>query len=237
MKKNLLFTVISLFFLTAYSQQESGIWTTISIDKKLKKWEFSAETDLRTIGGNDIYYVRLIDRWAMQFSADYQILKPLKVGLSYQIMDKLDTKYANYQWRHRANFTVSGKQKWGDFSFSLRERIQFTTKDDSKRIRPNGEIDTYKVKNDFTWRNRFQVSYDIPNCKITPAASVETFYQMNNPDGNKLETIRLVMSFNYKINKRNAVEAYSHFNRELLNTSDEMYGIYVFGLTYKYSLK
>jgi hypothetical protein len=32
--------------------------------------------------------------------------------------------------------------------------------------------------------NRFKIGYDIPKFPVKPAFSFETFYQLNNPDGN-----------------------------------------------------
>ena len=243
--KNLLFFLVLLFAFPVFAQEETGMWSSISVDKKLnKKWTVGAETELRTFGGtdkntyNDMYFVRLIDRWSFSVNTAYSPIKPVKISATYIIMNKLDTKYigtdfsdteySHYQWRHRVYFSVSGKQKWGNFSFSLRERLQFTTKDDSKRPKP------YDVKNDFTWRNRLQVSYNINKFPVTPAASVESFYSLNNPAGNKFETLRYILSFTYKINKRNSFELYGVYNQDL--SKENIYGLYILGLSYQIDL-
>ncbi|HRZ98768.1 MAG TPA: DUF2490 domain-containing protein [Paludibacter sp.] len=212
-----------------FSQAENfGTWTTIGIEKKVNKWDFGAETELRTV-----YYVRLIERWSLGVSADYNINKPIKVGVGYDLMSKLDTKYLNYQMRNRMNVFVSGKLKFNDLSFTLRERVQVTTKDESKRIE-DGIIDTYKVNPEWSWRNRLQMSYNIPNFKITPSVSVETFYQLNNPDGNTFDNLRYILSFGYKHKKNNLFELYGVLNTVL--DSDDALGKYILGLSYKYSL-
>ncbi|MDR2841379.1 MAG: DUF2490 domain-containing protein [Paludibacter sp.] len=233
--------LISLFFCFSMqfivAQTETGVWTSLSIDKRIKKWQFSADTDIRTYGGDNVYYFGLIDRWSIGVNAKYQIIKPLEVSLNYLIMNKLDTKYANYQWRHRVIPTIQAKQKWGDLQFSLRERIQFTTKDDSKRIRPDGSIDHYAVNSEFIWRNRFQIQYDIPQSKVNPAVSVESFYELNNPKGNQFQTIRYTLAFNYQVNKQNSVEIFNHFDYQPNDLSIEKYGIYILGISYRYSLK
>ncbi|MDR0811966.1 MAG: DUF2490 domain-containing protein [Paludibacter sp.] len=234
MKKILLLTVISFFVLAAYSQQETGVWASLSLDKKInKKWNIGVETDIRTIGGNDLYFVRLIDRWSFSVNANYSLFKPVKLGVTYMIMNKLDTKYANYQWRNRILLTASGKQKWGDFSFSLRERLQITTKNDSKRIKDDGSTDTYAVNPDLTWRNRFQIVYDIPKSRFTPAASFETFYSLNDPSGNKFDELRYILSLTYKIDKHNFVELYGVYNYDPYILMENMFNAYVIGVGYK----
>lgn len=218
-----------------FSQSENyGTWTTISIEKKMsKKWDIDAETELRTIGGNDVYFVRLIERWSLGVGTSYDINKFLKLGTGYDLMNKIDTKYSNYQFRHRFKVDATGRLKINDFTFTLRERVQTTIKDDSQRIRENGTIDTYNMNPEWSWRNRLQINYNIPNFKINPSASVETFYQLNNPDGNRFENIRYTLSLNYKYKKRNEFELSGVYNTEL--ESEDAYGRYVLSFGYKYS--
>lgn len=230
---NKLFAVlISLLTLcpTLMSQNESyGTWTSIGIEKEYKKWDFGAETELRTI-----YYARLIERWSLGVNADYSLFKQLKVGIGYQFMNKLDQKYLNYSIRNRFNFGATGKLKLNDFSLTLRERVQMTQKDDSKRIQDDGTIDTYSVNPEWSWRNRLAMSYNIPNFKITPSFSVESFYQLNNPDGNSFDNLRYVLSFDYKLNKHNNIEIYGVINSAL--ESDDATGKYILGVSYKHTL-
>lgn len=226
------------------AQSEFGSWTTVSVEKELnKKWELGAEAELRTIGGNDVYFVRLMERMSVGLSADYRIMKGWKVGAGYQIMNKLDAKYLNYQWRNRFNLSTSGRLQLNDFTFSLRERIQLTSKDESKRLKDNGTIDTYKINPEWKWRNRMQVSYNIPKCKITPTFSVESNFQLNNPDGNTFDKMRYVLSFDYKIKKKHVIELFGVLNDELeaedasavVSSSDEeVYGKYNIGVGYKF---
>lgn len=212
------------------SQNESyGTWTSMGVEKEYKKWDFGAETELRTI-----YYTRLIERWSLGVNADYSLFKQLKVGVGYQFMNKLDQKYLNYSIRNRFNLGATGKLKLADFSFTLRERIQMTQKDDSKRIQDDGTIDTYSVNPEWSWRNRLAMAYNIPHFKVTPSFSVESFYQLNNPDGNTFDNMRYVLSFDYKINKHNNIEIYGVINSNL--ESDDATGKYILGVSYKHTL-
>ena len=233
----LLFAILPVTFI--WAQGEYGSWTTISLEKELsKKWELGAEAELRTI-----YYARLMERMSLGLSADYTILKGWKVGAGYQIMNKLDTKYLNYQVRNRFNLSTSGRLKFNDLTISLRERIQLTTKDDSKRIRDDQTIDRYKINPEWKWRNRVQISYNIPNFKITPTFSVESNFQLNNPDGNHFDKMRYILSLGYKIKKVHQIEVFGVLNDEfesddagvIISSSDDVYGKYNLGVGYKYS--
>ena len=233
----LLFAILPVTFI--WAQGEYGSWTTISLEKELsKKWELGAEAELRTI-----YYARLMERMSLGLSADYTILKGWKVGAGYQIMNKLDTKYLNYQVRNRFNLSTSGRLKFNDLTISLRERIQLTTKDDSKRIRDDQTIDTYKINPEWKWRNRVQISYNIPNFKITPTFSVESNFQLNNPVGNHFDKMRYILSLGYKIKKVHQIEVFGVLNDEfesddagvIISSSDDVYGKYNLGVGYKYS--
>jgi len=233
-KKHTIIAIIIALFSTCclqaiFAQRENfGSWTSIAVDKKLNKFEIGAETELRTI-----YYFRLIERWSLGVNADYSLSKYLKVGAGYQFMNELDQKYLNYQIRNRLNLSATGKLKMNDFTFTLRERIQVTQKDESNRIKGDGTIDTYKANPEWSWRNRLQMAYNIPDFKITPALSVESFYQLNNPDGNSFENLRYILSFDYKINKKNHIEVYGMVNSEL--ESEDATGKYILGVSYKYS--
>lgn len=231
MKKNFLvfLSILGLSVQLLRAQSDSyGTWTSIGIEKKMHKWHFGVETELRTIN-----YMNRISRGSISLSSDYSILKQLRVGIGYQLMNNWDEKYWNYQIRNRFNVSSTGKLKWNNFSFALREKLQVTLKDESNRIKSNGNIDTYKINPEWIWRNRMQIAYNIPHCRITPAFSVESFYQLNNPDGNKFDNMRYTLSFDYKINKKNSVNIYGLINNKL--NSDETTGKHILGLGYVFS--
>jgi hypothetical protein len=189
---------------------ESAIWTTVGLNKDFGKWDFSTEAEIRTPTGFE-----QINRSSLQVEASYNIFKKLKVGASYQFMYYYDEKYSDYQPRNRAALFVQGKQKWGDFTFSLRERVQVTTKDESDRIKKSGKIDTYKINPAWMWRNRLKVAYNIPHIKLEPSLSVESFYELNDPDGNDFCNMRYTLSLSYNFNKHHSIELYGLMDREM----------------------
>jgi hypothetical protein len=227
--KKIIFVVYSLLLLSCQivlAQSESyGTWTSIEVNKKINKLDIGVESEIRTI-----YYLRLLDRWSIGLKADYNLMKHLKVGVGYQFMNTLDKKYLNYQFRNRLNTSATGKIKIENFTFSLREKIQVTFKNDSKRITDDGIIDTYAMNPEWSWRNRLQIAYNIPHCKITPSFSTESFYQLNNPDGNQFDNLRYILTIGYKINKHNTIEIYGMKNSKL--ESEDAYGKYILGVNY-----
>ena len=234
MRKISFILLLFSFFITEKSsaQAEYGTWSSIEIEKKIGKWNFEAETELRTI-----YYLRLVNRWSIGLDAEYKIAKPLQVSFGYTLMNVLDKKYLNYQFRNRFNSGITGKKKWGDFGFSLSEGIQLTTKNDSKRIGDFGNINTYKINPAWMWKNSFQTQYNIPKSKLTPGVEFESYYELNNPDGNKFDKLRYTAFLKYKLKKRNSIKLSGIINQELGTDLADFSGKYIVDLKYSYTLK
>lgn len=224
--------VILLFMLIVVhlraQSDDFGVWSSVEIAKKMKKFELNGEIEFRMRDN-----VQNIARISAKAGAEYSIFKPLKIGIAYQYIHFNDIEYSDFQPRNRIIGYLQGKQKWGRFSFTLRERIQFTIKDESDRIKKSGKIDNYKINPEWTWRNRLKIAYDIPKSKFSPAVSVESFYQLNNPDGNVFEGLRYTVSGAYKINKKQSVELFGLYDNEFNVNNPE--NKYVIGVSYAYS--
>lgn len=223
--------LLLLLVMTAKSQSSSdfGIWSNIEVDKKLnKKWTLSGELELRTRENSSE-----IGRWGATLGGDYNITKEIKAGLAYQFQYVHDIEYQDFQPRHRFFGFLQGRKKWGNFIFSLRERVQMTTKDDSDRIKSSGKVDTYKINPEWNWRNRIKVAYNIPDCKLTPSFSFESFYQLNNPAGNQFDGLRYTLSLDYKLNKKSSFDLSGIFDKEInvKNPVDR----YIMSVGYSYS--
>lgn len=215
------------------SDEPGGIWTAISAEKDLtKKITLGSELELRTLD-----FTSEIERFSLGLSLDYAISKQFKAGIGYDYLNVHDS----YDWgislqtgldsvrtwmqpRHRFSGQLAWKQKLGNFSISLREKAQITIKDDKNRLTQDAEFpgdpllnDTNfaRVNPDFTWRNRIKIDYNIPNSKITPAFSIETYMLFNDPDLDPyFSKIRYTLSAEYKINKKNFVEIFGMLNAE-----------------------
>ncbi len=205
-----------------------GVWTSIGANKKFNKFNIETEGCLRSKSNSE-----QVDRLSLQVDGSYSIFKPLKVGASYEYMYYNDTKYSDFQNRHRLSLYLQEKQKLGRFSFSLTERIQVTTKDESDRIKSSGKIDTYRIDPAWTWRSKLKAAYNIPKTSLTPALSAEAYYILNDPDGNTFYKLRYTLAFSYKFEKNHAIEIFGLIDKEI-NSTDPV-TTYITGLGYNYS--
>jgi len=204
-------------------------WSTVELKCHLNKWDFSAETELRSTN-----ILEHTNRLSLELAATYSLNKHLKAGASYMPISFYDLKYDDYQLRHRASLFVTGRQKFGDFTFTLREKLQMTIKDESDRIDEDGVTDTYKINPELTWRNRIKVEYDVPKLPLTPALSFETFRQMNNPDGNVFCGLRYSVALGYKLNKRSKLELSGLYDHEINISDPENTFVLGFGYTFDF---
>ena len=144
----------------------------------------------------------------------------------------LDVKFNDIQPRQRYFMFIQGKQKLGNFKFSIREQVQRTIKDESDRVTESG-YDSYRVNPLWIWRNRLKAEYNIPKFPVTPGCSVESFYLLNDPESNAFVGMRYKLSLKYKINKHHQISFYGLMDQEI--STDDAYKIYVGGLKYTYS--
>jgi hypothetical protein len=223
------FSYFLLLSSSLWAQTEDfGVWTSVGAEKKLGKWNFGTNAELRTKNNSG-----QVDRLSFQLETAYNILKPLKAGVSYEFIYYNDSEYSDYQPRQRYSLFLQGDKKFGDFSISLRERTQRTVKDERDRITESGGYDSYKVNPEWYWRNRIKVEYNIPHFPVNPSLSFETFYQLNNPDGNTFDNLRYTVSFSYKLAKHHKVEVYGLVNKKINVTAPVT--TYVGGFGYIFS--
>lgn len=227
MNTKLFYSLLLFLFLrsacpTKAQDNDFGAWVGVDLQKDIRNWTFSVGEELRTMNN-----AGTIRGSYTSLGVDYAPLKRLKFGTSYQFILFNDTDLDDIQPRHRLNLYTTGNFKLGNFKFNLRERFQMTFKDESER--------NYKMNPKNVWRNRLEVEYNIPDSKLTPSFSVETYYQLNNPDGNKFEQIRYKLAASYKLNKHNKLELFGLFDHEInvKNPVDQT----VLGLTYTHQLR
>jgi hypothetical protein len=232
MHTRILILAIPCLFLHAVlmgQTEDFGLWTTIGAGQKTGKWDFGTEAELRTKNNSG-----QVDRYSLKLSADYKLLKPLEAGIGYQFIYFHNTKYMDFQPRHRIYFFLQVKpRKLGDFSVSLRERIQLTTKDEIDRLKKSGGKDTYKINPAISWRSRLKVAYNIPRFPVNPSLSFESFYQLNNPEGNDFYKLRYTLSFSYNMKKHHEFDVYGLLDQEI--NFNEPVRKYVLGIAYVYS--
>lgn len=236
--KRIFTLAVAMMGLTAMAaDNDNGLWTSVEASKSFSK-KLKLEGELETRLSDN---VSRVSRLSLQVGATYRLHQYVSVGAAYGLMSVYDAKYFDYQPRHRVSVTATGRYKLGRVSFSLRERIQLTTKDESDRIYTKtqtgkeskwGTIDTYSINPAWIWRNRLKLDYDIPQSPFTPFVSVETHYQLNNPNGNTFEGIRLMAGTEYKLGKQHSVSASLLFDREFADNANRQ--VLALGYAYKF---
>ena len=239
---------------TANAQGDDfGMWYELGAEKKVsQKWSVGLEGEFRTRNNS-----KTADRWSAGVSAEYKILKGLKAAAGYTFLydnnaeeltwkNNLPNKWTPSYWgsRHRLFLQVSGSVSAGNFSFSLRERWQYTYRPEAQDKKYNFSWDEDANDNDYIsgytmepvkgkgknmLRSRLQVNYDIPKCKFEPFANVEMF---NDKDG--IAKMRYQAGTDYKIKKRHVLSLTYRYQSVNSNDDDNEVNCHMIGLGYKF---
>ena len=235
--------LMALPTLSVWAQgDDMGVWYSVAADKKLNQQvTIGAEGEFRTRNNS-----KTADRWSAGVNADYKIVRGLKLSAGYiflydndpeKITYNTDGSYNNWRpshWgtRHRLNLSLTGSIDWGNLSFSLRERWQYTW-------RPERTTDRWDFDNSW-WeptvvngkgksvlRSRLQVEYNIPHCKIDPYASVELFNAWS------LQKTRYTIGADWKIKKKHVIGLYYRYQNVSSDDDDNEANRHILGLSYK----
>ena len=250
----LMLALATLPFSSWAQGDDFGTILSVEADKKInKKFTVGLEAEMRTRDD-----VKTVDRWSGGIQAAYKVLPWLKVSAGYTLLYDNNERISYYEegdgkvnkgivsagdpkkcaqyWgvRHRFNVSLTGSQKIGGLTLSLRERWQYTYRPEytvSQRWSfydedYDGEEHTYRGKGKNVLRSKLEAEYKISGFPVTPYASVELFNAWN------LEKVRYTAGGDYKINKKHVVGMfyrYQHVN----NDSDNEPNRHVVGLSYK----
>lgn len=162
------------------------------------------------------------ERWSAGIGLDYKVIPYLKLDAGYKYIsrhiEERITSKGNiveefWQPRQRAYFSVTGSYKWKRFSFSIRERYQFTHhksmyvgKTSSSGKPKDDEFIAGKDRN--MLRSRIKIDYSIKKSRFQPYISAELY---NDLKGFSYSKTRLTAGTEFKINKHNTIEAYYRY--------------------------
>ncbi len=145
MKKSLLLILVGLLAAPVFAQSDDfGLWTSLGAEKDFnKQWSVSLGTEFRFEDN-----VSKVTRAGFDFGVTYKPSKYVRFGLGYAYMrdrypgesnvnyslDDAGAEYVNgynsdpsfRRDKNRVFFQVTGRYKLGRFTFSLRERLQYT---------------------------------------------------------------------------------------------------------------
>ena len=240
----LLFLLCQSVFTPAQAQDNDfGMWYELGAEKKLsRKWTLGAEAEFRTRNNT-----RTADRLGVGISAEYKIIKGLKVSAGYTFLndnrqESLDyksdglryNKWTPSYWavRHRFNVSLTGSISWDRLSVSLRERWQYTYRPEASGKKYDFDEETWtsiKGKGKNLLRSRLQLSYDIPHWKFDPHAGIEMF-----TDNSGITKMRYQVGVDYKIMKKHIFGLDYRFQSVNGDDDDNDLNSHLIGLSYKY---
>lgn len=251
MKKILAFFCFTLLPLALSAQKDDfGLWYELGAEKKLsQKWNVGAELEFRTRNNS-----RTADRLSAGVNAEYKIIKGLKLSAGYNLLydnnpEELTfnssgdpKKWTPSYWgiRHRLNLSLSGSIAWNRFTFSLRERWQYTYRPsvadkkykftyDEEDCLSGYALQSVSSKGKHVWRNRLGIDYDIPHCKFDPFANVEMFV-----DKTGIQKMRYQVGLDYKLMKKHTFSLTYRFQNVNNDDDDNEVNSHLLGLSYKY---
>ena len=147
------------------------------------------------------------DRWLNSLGVDYTFWRNrMKVGLTGDYIRRHnDEGYYENRWRLGAQLTYS--ENFRHFKFAYRTKLLSTFYDER-----TGE---HRVNPKLYWRNRLQVSYQLPNSRFKYALSTELFWLTNDPKHNIIDNLRTVATVEYRLTRRYYLSAFARLDNDL----------------------
>ena len=163
------------------------------------------------------------DRWLNSLGVDYTFLhNRMKVGVTGDyIRRRNEDRY--FENRYRAGVQLTYSETYRRFKFSFRTKLLSSFRDE--------KTGSYRVNPKMYWRNRLQVSYQMPNSRFKYSLSAELHLLVNDPKNNIVDNLRTVASVDYRLTRRQYLSAFVRMDNEFQekSPSDRFY----LGLTYK----
>lgn len=219
-----------------------GIWTDLGVEKQIgKHWQLGAEGGIRTRDNS-----KTVDRWSLGANASYRANKYFKTTVGYDLLydhrpyketyhkkGSVNKITPAYWWpRHRFYLDLTGSYAVGPLKASLRERYQYTYRPKAKDKKYDTDTDEWedvKSKTSHLLRSKFQLSYKIKKCPLTPFANIELFHGKGG-----LQKTRYTVGSSYDFNKHHDVKLYYRYQSVNDNDDDEP-DTHVLGLGYTFS--
>ena len=163
------------------------------------------------------------DRWLNSLGVDYTFLHGrMKLGVTGDCIRRFnDDKY--FENRYRAGLQLTYSETYHRFKFSFRTKLLSTFRDET-----TGD---YRVNPKMYWRNRLQVTYQMPNSRFKYSLSSELHWLVNDPKNNIVDNLRTVASVDYRLTRRQYLSTSVRMDNDfqVKKPVDRFY----LGLTYK----
>lgn len=231
-----LFVILQLSLTKAYAGDDFGMWGTVNAEKELNsRWSLGAEVEYRSRDN-----LKSADRWSFGVEGSYQITHWLKATGGYCLLDDRHhneytngTMYTDY-WgiRHRFNVSLTGSVNWGKFTFSLRERWQYSYRPEkTAQLHESGTgaeagEKVYAGKGKSVWRNRIQVKMKLSSL-FRPYVNAESWV------AKRLEKIRYNAGTELNLDKHYSLDI-KYIYQHMCGGADDEPDRHVIGIGYTY---
>lgn len=225
MKKSFLLIVFSLLLLSnrAISQDVYGLWTGVEVTKPLSNsLSVSVTPELRMTS-----FPFRVDDMLLEANIAFKPLKWLQLIGGYRYSRFYESDFDERFNGHRYSVAIRPKFELGRFSFTYRGQFQ--------RSMIYWYDLGYSIETKDNYRNRLQVSYDIPNAKVEPFVMGELYYDLTSGKQKEFSRLRVRAGVTYPLNKRNEIEVFGQYQTKLNSSTPET--SYVLGVFYSFSFR
>ena len=225
----------------AFADDDFGLDINLGIKKKItKSLTASLKGNLRTQDKTTE-----IDRFSVNAALAYKPVKYLKLDAGYEFIDRYKPSYitdnnntVDSYWspRHRATASVSGILHAGDCVISLRERYQYTYRQETRAAKTSSTGDAISDKiiaaeHSHIWRQRVSFEYKNPDLRIAPYAEFELFNDLT--DSFSLDKMRLTVGTGYHITKNHILDFYYRHTYDSAHHGED--NSHLIGIGYEFS--
>ena len=191
-----------------FSQDDFGIWYSVTAEKKLvKNLDLDLDANVRTYNN-----ASRIDEAFIDIGLTYKFNKYLSAAASYRFTEFRENDDL-FHPRHKWFADLKGRLPLGDFDISARFRFQqrYKTYFEDENDRESKEVGRIKVKS----------LYNIPSFPVNPYIAAELFFPMFAETERIVEKNRLMAGVEYNVSKKHSFGLeYMHQRDYLPHISD-----------------
>jgi opacity protein-like surface antigen len=185
----------------SFSQDDFGIWYSVTAEKKLvKNLGLDLDANVRTINN-----ASKIEEAFFDIGLSYNLNKYLSAAVSYRFTE-FKEKDELFHPRHKWFADLKGKLPLGNIVFSARLRFQqrYKTYFRDQNDKESKEAGRIKLK----------ILYNIPSFPVNPYLSSELFFPMFTQSERSVEKNRFMAGIEYKIAKKHSFDLEYMFQRD-----------------------
>jgi hypothetical protein len=185
----------------SFSQDDFGIWYSVTAEKKLvKNLGLDLDANVRTINN-----ASKIEEAFFDIGLSYNLNKYLSAAVSYRFTE-FKEKDELFHPRHKWFADLKGKLPLGNFDFSARLRFQqrYKTYFRDQNDKESKEAGRIKLK----------ILYNIPSFPVNPYLSSELFFPMFTQSERSVEKNRFMAGIEYNIAKKHSFDLEYMFQRD-----------------------